>query len=279
MSEHQKKKSHGPSGGGHEEAHEGAPEWLISFADNTALIMGFFVILLALNMGPKGGGSGSESGAAGGSPSDYEMDWAVAVRNAFHNPVNINSTNPRDLMLAQHLKKKKSLEEMKKKVAAELGKSNEEGIQGEHPSVTNIREGKAITFGGQVSFESGKAVLLDQAKKQIDIFIPDLAGLNHKICIRGHAAKVPEEVYRPFISLDDLSYARAKAVKDYLIEKGIRQERITLEACGVNEPIRAQAYDEESRAINRRVSIIIMENLVEEYKGQPAANKGDITDG
>ena len=44
----------GHAAGGHEEGHEGAPEWLISFADNVALMMGFFVILLAMNMGPKG---------------------------------------------------------------------------------------------------------------------------------------------------------------------------------------------------------------------------------
>ncbi len=275
MSEGHKKKSHGPGGGGHEEGHEGAPEWLISFADNTALIMGFFVILLALNMAPKGGGSGAE----GKGTSDYEMDWAIAVRSAFHNPVNINSTNPRDFQLVQYLKRKSWQEEIKKKVNAEIGKSTEEGIEGQYPSVTNIREGLAFTIGGQVGFESGKAELLDQAKRQIDLFLPGLEGLNHKICIRGHAAQVPEEVYRPFQSLDDLSYARAKAVKDYMVGKGIRQERITIEACGANEPIRAQAYDEDSRAINRRVSIIVMENLVEEYQGQPAENKGDIIDG
>ena len=40
------------TGGGHDEEHEGAPEWLISFADMVMLIMGFFVILFALNMSP-----------------------------------------------------------------------------------------------------------------------------------------------------------------------------------------------------------------------------------
>jgi chemotaxis protein MotB len=162
---------------------------------------------------------------------------------------------------------------------AEIGKSSEEGIEGEKPSVTDIRDGLEITIGGQVSFEAGKAVLLDQAKKQIEFFIPDIDGMNQKIRIRGHAATVPRDVYRPYSSLEDLSYARARAIKDYLIEKGIREERITVEACGDNEPLHAQAYDEDSRAINRRVSIVVMENLVEEYKGQPAENKGDIIDG
>ncbi|MCL4212087.1 MAG: hypothetical protein KJZ68_15650, partial [Phycisphaerales bacterium] len=45
---------HGHGGGGHEEGHEGAPEWLISFADMVMLMMGFFVILFALNVNPTG---------------------------------------------------------------------------------------------------------------------------------------------------------------------------------------------------------------------------------
>ena len=52
------------TGGGHDDEHEGAPEWLISFADMVMLIMGFFVILFALNMAPPAtaGAGGNEEG-------------------------------------------------------------------------------------------------------------------------------------------------------------------------------------------------------------------------
>src|SRR6185295_16371327 len=66
-------------GGGHEEGHEGAPEWLISFADNVALIMGFFVILLAMNMAKKtAGGIGGEANM-GGHPNEANsmIDFAI----------------------------------------------------------------------------------------------------------------------------------------------------------------------------------------------------------
>ena len=73
---------HGHGGGGHEEHHEGAPEWLISFADNVALMMGFFVILLAMNMAKQTvGGIGGEA-QMGGNPNQANtmIDFAIAVR-------------------------------------------------------------------------------------------------------------------------------------------------------------------------------------------------------
>ena len=64
--------SHGAPHAAHEEHHEGAPEWLISFADNVALMMGFFVILLAMNMGPKAKGESQEEGNGKPSPDMVE---------------------------------------------------------------------------------------------------------------------------------------------------------------------------------------------------------------
>src|SRR5215831_6049600 len=81
--------SHGGShGGGHEEAHEGAPEWLISFADNVALMMGFFVIMLAMYMAKRTAGGIGGTEAMGGT---REMDFVLALREAF-NPINLDST-------------------------------------------------------------------------------------------------------------------------------------------------------------------------------------------
>src|SRR5436190_22316472 len=100
--EHKKHSGHGGhgSGGGHEEAHEGAPEWLISFADNVTLMMGFFVIMLAMNMkSPTTGGMGGRD-KNGDPPSSPDMiDAALAIREGFNNPVSLASTDPNDLPL------------------------------------------------------------------------------------------------------------------------------------------------------------------------------------
>jgi len=121
-------------------------------------------------------------------------------------------------------------------------------------------------------------VLLDHARKELDFFADMIRGMKHKIRVRGHTARVPQEVYLPFRSLDELTYARALAVKQYLISKGIEPVRITMEACGENEPLRSQAYDDQARAMNDRVSIIVSENLVEEFQGIPVSDDRDIID-
>ena len=75
--------AHGGGGGHAEGEHEGAPEWLISFADNVALMMGFFVILLAMNMkDPTAGGIGGKD-KNGGAPDSKSVDFVIAIRDAF----------------------------------------------------------------------------------------------------------------------------------------------------------------------------------------------------
>ena len=87
-------------GGDHDEEHDGAPEWLISFADMVMLIMGFFVILYALNATPpqQAGAEGDSDGPrrcagdglAGFPPDDDQGDeqagWADRVDAAPKQP-------------------------------------------------------------------------------------------------------------------------------------------------------------------------------------------------
>lgn len=103
-----KKKHGGHGGGGHgapHEEHEGAPEWLISFADMVMLMMGFFVILFALNVQPKGGnpgGAGEEAEGVALSPA--QLDYVIALRHAFNNPVDPMGMDPDDARLRERMK-------------------------------------------------------------------------------------------------------------------------------------------------------------------------------
>ena len=69
--------------------------------------------------------------------------------------------------------------------------------------------------------------------------------------------------------LASLLFMITRTVADALKKNGIRRERIRTVSAGSHEPLVAQAYDEERRALNRRVEIIVTEAVVDDYSGQP----------
>ncbi|MBN1846413.1 MAG: OmpA family protein [Sedimentisphaerales bacterium] len=240
----------------------GAPEWIVTFGDMMSLLLCFFVILVSLSELKE---------------DEKYMKVRESIKRAFgyeggvgYISGNNNPTNTLEKQLTNLLMRKWQLRQ---------GKTTDQGIEGQSPSVKKVRDGLEYTIGGAVSFEPGKAVLLEHARQELSSFAEDIQGMNNKIRVRGHTARISPDLYRPFASLDDLSYARATAVKEHLIRQGIRPERITLEACADNEPLRSQAYDPESRAFNDRVSIIVTETLVNQFQGEPASDTRDIIDG
>ncbi|MBN1766801.1 MAG: flagellar motor protein MotB [Sedimentisphaerales bacterium] len=233
-------------------APEGAPDWMVTYGDMMTLLFCFFVILVSM----------SEI------KSDQKfMDVMESIKRAFGYrggigwvPGEATPNNTHDRKMSELIMRKFQLQK---------GKTVEEGIEGANPSVRDIREGQEYTLGGRISFEPGKAKLLETAKVHLAEFAEVVRGMNTRIRVRGHAARKSLDQIKPFQSLDELSFARAMAVKNFLVEQGIREERITVEACGDNEPLVAQAYNEAGRAKNRRVSIIVTETLVEQYQGKP----------
>ncbi len=150
---------HGGGGGGHgapHEEHEGAPEWLISFADMVMLMMGFFVILFALNVQPKGGnpgGAGEEAEGVALSPA--QLDYVIALRRAFNNPVDPMGMDPDDARLR---------ERMKASEQGGAGESRDAGTAGKDKNVTTVRPGERSARGTNVMFGSGSANLSNAAQ-------------------------------------------------------------------------------------------------------------------
>ncbi|GJQ49108.1 exported protein [Candidatus Kuenenia stuttgartiensis] len=89
-------------------------------------------------------------------------------------------------------------------------------------------------------FESNLTNIVDVLEKN-----PDL-----QIRIEGHTDNIGSMKYNI-----DLSQKRALAVKDYLVEKGIHESRISTTGFGFKHPI-APNVTEEGRALNRRAEIV-----------------------
>lgn len=238
----------GAHGGGSHEEHAGAPEWLISFADNVALLMGFFVILLAMNMKSKttGGVGGTEKNP--GADSQY-ADLLIGIREAFNNPISLDSKDPNDAPLIKRIREKKN---------QPAGEDN--GIEGDKPEQQAIRPTDFTNITGAVQFElnqtsvtpSGREVAVEIAKK--------LRGHTWIVEVRGHCSSA-EAQGKPQSAMD-LAYKRAAAVGVLLAEAGIPWNQLRLTAAADNERVTPTAYDSAGHRSNQRAEIIVTNETV-----------------
>ena len=90
---------------------------------------------------------------------------------------------------------------------------------------------------------------LIQLKQLLDFLqkYPDI-----KLEVRGHTDNVGSLAYN-----QTLSERRAKAVRGWLIEKGIAPERLTYTGFGSNEPLDSNEHS-KGRSLNRRVEVKII---------------------
>ena len=246
--------SGGHGGGGHEEAHEGAPEWIISFADNTALMMGFFVIMLAFSMTPKGNpesakNSSSEAAKASGQTTE-QLDWALAVRDAFNNPVSVDSTDPKDRILVMRKRERMRTP------------SEDPGLRGEKTQVQSIRPTDYHNFYGSISFAAHSSELGAEAPADLDQVAAKLRGVRLVVEIRGHASA--EEAFGASDHGMLLSFQRAEAVARALSERGMLWKQFRLVPCGDNDRIKPLAYNAPEHAQNTTVEVVVTDEAMQE---------------
>lgn len=215
----------GHGGGGHDEEEGGAPEWLISFADMVMLLMGFFVILFALNVQPKGGnpgGGGAESEGAAMEVQEIDPELIEAVRRAFHNP--LNPDDPRDARVLQAIRERGA------------GDASTKGVRGREQDVRSPRDIDYFGEGTDVPFAFKSLSITPQSASIITDFAKSQAGRRNVIEVRGHASE-PEAFNRPREGRE-IAWARAEVVVKRLEAAGIPTARIRVQISGTSEPRR-----------------------------------------
>ncbi len=237
----------GPHGGGHEEAHEGAPEWLISFADNVTLMMGFFVIMLAMNMGPKSdpvqGGAKSDNNAADGFMDDRTMEYVVELRRAFNNPIDMNSSRPSEAALRDYILRSRG------------GDGTSEGVTGRHKSTQTIRPGELTTLGAAIPFDDGSAELSATGRAVAAETAQKVKGQRFVVEVRGHSSA--SETFRRADQGVTLSFQRALAVARVLAEQGVPWSQLRLVGCGDSERMVPRAGSRPGERPNQRVEVLL----------------------
>lgn len=115
-----------------------------------------------------------------------------------------------------------------------------------------IYESKTFTLNN-VYFDSGKSSLKTESYKELnELFEYMTLKKSLKVEIAGHTDNVGDDNANM-----QLSDERAKAVKAYLVKKGIAADRIKTSAFGKNQPI-ASNETPEGRAKNRRIEVNVL---------------------
>ncbi|MDP4220663.1 MAG: OmpA family protein [Bacteroidota bacterium] len=110
----------------------------------------------------------------------------------------------------------------------------------------------SMTEFKNVYFESGKSDLLPESRLELDRVVDFLKkNKNASVEIDGHTDDVGSDA-----SNNALSLARATSVMNYLSSHGTRADRMTAKGFGKTKPLK-KGTDEESRAKNRRVEMVI----------------------
>ena len=120
-------------------------------------------------------------------------------------------------------------------------------------AVKEEARGLVITLSGSVLFVSGKYALLNTAQTKLDQVAEALKAQDNdkRMVVEGHTdSQGTDAVNQP------LSLSRAMAVRDYLVGRGVPQEKISAIGLGSSRPL-VNNSTPENRANNRRVEIII----------------------
>jgi OOP family OmpA-OmpF porin len=154
----------------------------------------------------------------------------------------------RRLDLAQAEAQRRQAEQQ---VAAFSEERGEVLLEARTREVEAIREGTVVTLG-DVLFETGQAILLPGAALELEPVVQYMRDHpDSSLVIEGHTDSVGSSGYN-----QQLSQARADAVRNYLRSHGISTERILARGMGEAFPV-ASNDTSAGRQQNRRVEVMV----------------------
>lgn len=142
------------------------------------------------------------------------------------------------------------------KLESKLSDKNEEAQAKAEPEKPQDKA-KVLTVLGAGAFRSGQVVINEELIGAIKSIVPDIMeSPEQRVVIEGHTDNIPIGLSsgKQYKDNMELSFFRAKAVAQVLVENGIPQDRISVIGYGDTRPLESNETD-EGRIKNRRVEI------------------------
>jgi len=109
-----------------------------------------------------------------------------------------------------------------------------------------------VTFAADALFDFDKAVMRPEGKAKLDDLVSKLAGVSLEVIIAvGYTDRLG-----PLAHNQKLSVARAQAVKDYLVSKGIEPNRVYTEGKGPANPVKQCPDPSAKGEVRNRAQLI-----------------------
>ncbi|MDR0870960.1 MAG: OmpA family protein [Planctomycetaceae bacterium] len=184
------------------EEEEVAPFWMISFSDLMTLLLSFFIILFSI--------------------STIEQTKMTELMQA---------------MGARYISFRGRIQLTKEaRFDPNLPETKEIHGEGEQAYKTPLPASKELAQGTVVPFGLGEDQLNTEGQKTLTALADQLRGRPYTIQVRGHASpsELGESGYK---ALDDLAYARAWNVREFLMLKNLKPSRFVLVVSGSFHPL------------------------------------------
>jgi chemotaxis protein MotB len=235
---------------------EGAPEWMVSYADMITIMMAFFVVMYA--MAPKKDQEKMESRVQKLMDSihyRFGPDWQPFAGRRPLSPADPLSIVERE------------------------GLGPYRGIPNKHASLEDAPEmpfdqkrfripgrGNNVVVGGVIYFDDDSIEISPEQLRQLKKIASEMAGKPQKIELLGHTSRRPLPAKSAYQDHYDLAFARCKKTMAQLVALGIDARRIRIGSAGQNEPTHVSEDPILARE-NARVDVYLLDVLTEELVG------------
>ena len=253
-----------------EDDHENHERWLVSYADFITLLFAFFVVMYSLSSVNEGKYrvlsdsllSAFRSVNVNDSGQQIVVPPIAPVAAMPPPPPPERVTQPDEAAV-----EKEAAAARLKNMADEIRQVLEPLTRDGQVIVTEGVNGITVEINASVLFPPGDAALGSTAGAALRAVAQVLVGSTFPITIEGHTDNIPISTVR-FPSNWELSAVRASSVVRLFVETGIRGDRLTAAGYGDQRPI-SDNLNEEGRARNRRVTILIESMVPEERPVAP----------